>query len=271
MSSATYAAPLLPPTPPPRERVLRDLLRQSGRGIVPIRKTFVQIGRGSSTRPGPLAGLVRRHDARGLDAYLLVHALASGGDYSCEYPAAVWARALGFDESATGSAALGAVSKVMKRLDEDHRLIARTRRRRRAVVTLLEEDGSGEEYRHPHKLNEQWLRLPHAYWLDGHHDRLSLPAKAILLIALSLNDGFILPVEKAPQWYGLSADTATRGLQELRDARLLSVAISWDLNYRSSTFHVEKRKYTLTGAFSKAEQERAANARAVKEKQKGSV
>lgn len=271
MTTATHTAPAPPPTPPPREQVLRDLLRQSGRGIVPIRKTFVQIGRGSSTRPGPLANFVRRHDVRGLDAYLLVHALASGGDFSCEYPATVWARALGLDSAATESAARGAVSKVMKRLDEDHRLIRRGRRRRRSVVTLLEEDGSREDYRHPHKLNQQWLRLPHAYWLDGYHLDLSLPAKAILLVALSLNDDFILPVEKAPQWYGLSADTATRGLRELRDARLLTVDISWDLSYRSSAFHVEKRKYTLLGAFSKAEQERAANARAMTEKQKGRV
>lgn len=271
MTPAPHAAPSLPPTPPPREQILRDLLHQSGRGIVPIRKTFVQIGRGSSTRPGPLANLVRRHDMRGLDAYLLVHALASGGDHSCEYPASVWSRALGFNESATGAAALGAVSKVMQRLDKEHNLIRRSRRRRRSVITLLEEDGSREEYRHPHKLGQQWLRLPHAYWLDGHHDRMSLPAKAILLIALSLNDGFILPVEKAPQWYGISADTATRGLLELRDAELLDMEVGWDVSYRYPTFYVEKRKYTLIGAFSKLEQERAANARALEEKQKGTV
>ena len=44
-----------------------------------------------------------------------------------------------------------------------------------------------------------------------------------MLIALSLDDGFILPIEKAPDWYGISADTANRGLLDLRKAGLLDV------------------------------------------------
>ena len=44
---------------------------------------------------------------------------------------------------------------------------------------------------------------------------MSLPAKAVLLIGLSLRPGFVLPVEKAPLWYGISSDTAQRGLAEL--------------------------------------------------------
>ncbi len=50
---------------------------------------------------------------------------------------------------------------------------------------------------------------------DDGCETLSLPGKAVLLIAHSLRPGFALPVEKAPEWYGISADTAQRGLAEL--------------------------------------------------------
>ena len=41
---------------------------------------------------------------------------------------------------------------------------------------------------------------------------------------LSLRPPFILPVEKAPQWYGISADTAQRGLASLVQYGVLKVA-----------------------------------------------
>jgi hypothetical protein len=51
--------------------------------------------------------------------------------------------------------------------------------------------------------------------------KLGLAAKGMLLIALSLRDGFELPSEKVPKWYGISADTGENGLYELRNAGLL--------------------------------------------------
>ena len=43
----------------------------------------------------------------------------------------------------------------------------------------------------------------------------------MLLIALSLSDDFRLPAEDVPDWYGISADTASRGLRGLIDHELL--------------------------------------------------
>jgi len=93
-------------------------------------------------------------------------------------------------------------------------------------VTLLREDGSGAPYAHPGEgsgsgKRDPYLQLPFAYWLDGYYDRLQLPAKAMLLIALSLPRRFPLPAERAPDWYGISASTAERGLRELRNEGLL--------------------------------------------------
>ena len=111
----------------------------------------------------------------------------------------------------------------------------RGRSGRRASVTLRE-DGSGEPYEHPHRAGDgRWLQLPYAYWLEGYFLSLSLPAKAMLLVALSLQDGFYLPSERADDWYGISPDSADRGLRELRKAALLDADRKWVKNQRSDT------------------------------------
>jgi len=92
---------------------------------VPIRKTFVQIGHGKHTRPGPLANFVSAHDERGLDAYLFVHAVASASPFNCDYPSGTYVRALDLGSDAEPASARGAVSKVMCRL-EDRQLITRS-------------------------------------------------------------------------------------------------------------------------------------------------
>jgi hypothetical protein len=249
-----------PPPPLTRRETIEDLLAQSARGIVPIRKSFVQQGRGKDTKPGPLASFVIAHDARALDAYLFVHALASAEPWNCDYPAGTWVRALGLGGSATPASARGAVSKVMRRL-EDRNLVKRARSGRRASVTLLREDGTGEPYQHPHRSDgDRWLQLPYAYWLEDHVLALSLPAKAMLLIALSLPDGFYLPSERADDWYGISPDSADRGLRELRKAAVLDTNRQWVKNQRSDTGWTEHWTYTLTGSFSSAARSTAAAA-----------
>lgn len=204
------------------------LLERSNRSEVPIRKTFLQQGAGKVRIPGPVATLIRNHDERALDLYLLVHAVCSAGDFDITLPAGAWARAIGLANNASGKST---VSKAFRRL-EDLRLLRRARDGSRAKVTLLDESGQLDDsddllpYVHPAPLKQQYLKLPHAYWEDFWHLRLDLRAKAVLLIALSLDDGFTLPIERAPDWYGISADTANRGLQDLRTHGLLDLDIS---------------------------------------------
>ncbi len=247
--------------PPPlsQQETLIDMLKQSGRGIVPIRKTFVQQGERGNRVPGPLASFISTHDQRALDAYLFVHALASAEPWNCDYPAGMWVRALGLADAAEPASARSAVSKVMKRL-EDRQLITRSRTGRMASITLLKEDGSGDSYQHPHHAGdgENWLQLPHAYWLEEFHQSLSLPAKAMLLVALSLPDGFPLPADRVPKWYGISADSAERGLRELRKAGVLDVDEQWVKNAKSETGWTQERHYTLDEPFSSAARKKAA-------------
>ncbi len=224
---------------------------------MPIAKTFVQQGRAKTTKPGPLHLFVGGHDERGLDAYLFVHALASADPWNCDYPSGTWVRALGLANDAELPSAKSAVSKVMKRL-EDRNLIERSRVGRTSSIKLLKEDGSGDPYEHPRSRGEYWLQLPYAYWTEHHHETLALPAKAMLLVALSLPDGFPLPYDRCPQWYGISADTAKRGLKELTAKSLLDFEQDWIKNHRSDTGWVEQRQYTLQGVYSQAARKKAA-------------
>lgn len=236
-----------------RQETVAALLEETNRHIVPFRRVFVQQGRGKATTPGPLASFLRKHDERALDAFLFVHAMASASTpYDIALPSGAWVRVLGLSETAELASARTAVSKIMKRL-EDRKLITRTRTKKQSHIHLLREDGSGETYTRPTSklLSERWLRLPHAYWLEGWTESLSLPAKVVLLIALSLDEGFYLPADRAPDWYGISPDSCDEGLRELRTVGLLASDYTWVKTARSDTGWTRQYTYTLIGSFSR--------------------
>lgn len=211
---------------------------------VPIRHTFVQQGTQSKPKPGPVADFVRRHDHQAFDQYVLALAVATAKPYDVNVPAEVWARALGLPENRVGS-----VSKAWARL-EDHRLIVRHRYQRLASIRILREDGSGQPYSHPGgERGERYFRLSFDYWREGWDVNLSLPAKAVLLIALSLSAGFILPSGRAPIWYGMSSDTIERGLRELDRAKLLRREKRYKKAPLAPKGYTEEWHYTLRGPF----------------------
>lgn len=248
------------PAPLTHRETIDDLLKQSGRNIVPIRKAFVQQPPGSPDRAGPLAEFVTSRDARALDAYLFVHALASAEPWTCTYPSSTWARVLDLAAVCEPESAKAAVSKVFRRL-EDRALVGRRRSGRMTELVLLHEDGSGEPYTRPKKAGDGvWLTLPYAYWRKDHYRDLKLPAKAMLLVALSLPEDFVLPRERMPAWYGLSADTADRGLRELRDHRLLSTRSEYVRDHKSPTGWREVQHHQLLGDYSAAARAAAAKA-----------
>ncbi len=130
------------------------------------------------------------------------------------------------------------------------KLVTRRRSGRLAVITSLREDGSGEPYTGPTGKNgDTYLQLPLAYWLDGYDQRLSLRAKAMLMICLTLQDWSPLPAERVPAWYGLSADTAQRGLDELRDARLIVRRVTWRREPLLAYGFTKIHEYSVNAAF----------------------
>ena len=236
---------------------LKALLDRSNRHAAPIRRSFLQQGVQGNPKAGPLADLVHRHDKRTLDFYLLILAAASAKPFDVRHHSAVWARMLCLEE-ATGRVA---VSKMLARLEKIYRLIERQRVSRLTRIILLREDGSGEPYTHPATSQpaEPYLQLPHEYWLKGWNRKLTLPGKAVLLIALSLRAGFLLPAEYAKEWYGISADTAQKGLRELRNHRLLDHQLKYKLAPLAPEGVTREWRYTLQPPFGHRRRRRSAS------------
>lgn len=229
-----------------QQRTVEALLAASRRkGSVPISRKFVQRGTQKAPVPGPLQGIVKAHDTRALDLFLIHRAAASGGAWDVARAGTVWARILGLPDSPSGAQA---VSKAFARLDKRDRLVQRARAGRKSKVTSLSEDGSGAAYTPP---ETEYFKLPYEYWTskDRWYAQLTLPAKATLLIALSLPNSFLLPTEKAAPWYGLSTDTVERGLRELQSAGLLWRDKIMRENWLESNVQSFEFRYTLMGVF----------------------
>ncbi len=183
--------------------------------------------------------------------YLLVHAVASGGEYDATYPSQVWARGLRLD--ATQLSARNSISRTWAWLDRQ-RLVERSRVGRDARITLLYDDGSGSPYVHPHDRDpqERSLRLPYAFWRERRDAKLGLAATAVLLILLHAKAGFVpLTAERVPDWYGISVSTFEKGVQTLRRADLLERRrdeIDAPLSAIGKTFIY---RYRLIGAFAR--------------------
>ena len=230
-----------------RHEAIEDILAASGRATLPLRLAFLQ-GRddGGAPMPGPLAAFVRRGRAGALDQLLLLRAWASAAPFDVRRSAALWAQLLDFHEGAAGERAVTRnwsllVAQRQVRVQRDGRL---------ARVTVLREDGSGHAYAHPGLAGgEPYLQLPYAYWRAGWDTRLTLPAKALLLIALTLADGFWLPAARAPEWYGISPSTAERALRELRRRGILNAVRARKSAPRTAAGYTVENRYTLRPPF----------------------
>ena len=211
--------------------------RTTRRDFVPLSRSFVQrrdVGGGA----GPLAMFVRSRRRNALDLYLLAHATASAPPWDVTEYAGVWARALGIGAT-TGA---GVVVSTNWTWLEGQRLVRSERKGGLRRIFLLNDNGSGDPYERP---TTDFFKLPHAYWTFGWQQALDLPAKAVLLIALSLKEGFLLPTAHGATWYGLSLDTVKRGLRRLRNTGLLEVREVRKQAPRSPTGFTLERRYRL--------------------------
>ncbi len=198
------------------------ILKESKRpDKVPFRNGFVQRGVRGNPKPGPLSPIVSRGREKAFDQYLLAVAWASREPFDVRKDSRIWARGIGLATDESGRAAVSRNWSFLSELQ----LVEVEREKRLAKVTLLREDGSGRKYRdHPGTDRKPgYLTLPFEYWTAGLYMNLSLAAKAMLMIALSLPNRFPLPAERAPDWYGISESTARRGFRELREKGLLTV------------------------------------------------
>jgi DNA-binding transcriptional ArsR family regulator len=237
------------PFPPPQDEepatpasTREDLLGGQTRRGPAIRSSFVQ-ERGGARVPGPLHHFVRERRLFALQLYLLLSCLARSDPWDTALLAATWARAL----DKTNNGAESTVSRSWAWLEEQD--LVRTERSKRLVrVYRLAEDGSGADYTQ----SRDFFYFPLAFFRDEWHKELSLPATAVLLIALHKSKHkpwFQLRTEEQSKWYGISPDTLQRGLDELREAKLLHAHPRrvHDSKARYGTTLVNE--YILLGAF----------------------
>lgn len=235
------------------------LLDRARRGFVPIRHNFVQKPRNDRKPRAPrgsmLGRLVSDHQERALDAFLYLLGVTPGLDDNDALAASVWARAL----SDTPSSA-AAMSRIWLQL-ERRNLVERSRHGGHTRIVPRREDGrarytrpgAAEASKGGWPRNDWYFVLPHEYWNQGWDQRLTLPAKAMLLISLQATSNsttYYLPYDRAPQWYGVSADTAQRGLRALRNEGLLREHFQKITAPLSPTGSTTRTHYTLLGAFS---------------------
>jgi len=222
----------------------------SGRKAFPLRRVFLQQKRDGETRPGPLARFVSAGDRTGLLLYFLALTKASQEPWDVSLHSAVWARALGLPLPDTATAR-GRVSKAWSRL-VDRDLVIRARKGRLASFTLLCEDGSGSLYTRPERA---FVKVPHDLWAKGPvaskrwYQLLTLPELVFLVIALSNLDDFSLPVERGPDYYGVSADTLLRGYSGLQNHGLVVVRSNAFTAPLSPTGLSYENRYTLEPPF----------------------
>jgi hypothetical protein len=232
-----------------RGEYLRQVLGGTRRTAVPIREAFLQI-RGKRPEPGVLSDFVKDQSEHALDLYLLILAATPAPPYRLFLNTDFWATLLRRDDQSRRNARLALRRSVSALVSLD--LIVNETRLGVPLVQLLDESGSCELYHHPGKKGDRYITLPHSYWQEGLDRRLSLRAKAVLLIARSLRpEGFTLPLAHSREWYGLSADTLRRGMDELVKARLVRYT-SADVPAPSAPHGTSvRRTYVLAGSMAR--------------------
>ena len=161
-----------------------------------------------------------------LKLYLTMSLLAVRAPYDIgmPIPARAWAEALDLPDPARNGARR--VNDAIDWLAAHKFIVSERRQGTPGAVRLLSQNGAGGPFTRPSGAT-RYVLLPLAIWGRGWIVRLSGTALALLIILLDLQSGrpdrqWVSPRE-AKLGYDLSADTWTKGTQELERVGLLSI------------------------------------------------
>lgn len=154
------------------------------------------------------------------------------------------------------------MTQIWSMLEEaPFKLITRERKARLVKVSPRKENGRGP-YTRPRPderlsdIGERYFILPDAFWLDGWHNKLTLPGLAVLLILLAgtvTRDEAWLSPDRAEDWYRVAPKTMYNGLEDLRKHGLLDVRDEWVTAGLSAIGKTKKTYYSLRSPFSRAD------------------
>ncbi|WP_159796582.1 hypothetical protein [Puerhibacterium puerhi] len=213
--------------------------RVGRRTTAPVRAVFLEqrdtVVR-SANEPAPMAKLLR--GGRGGDVRLKLELsflwFAAAPPHDLAYPARAWATLLDLrDPNISGTRR---IRQAINALAEAKLVSVTTQPGQPSRITLLNEGGQGEKYTLPGRAfntsrslgfenPHRYIQIPDTFWTSGWLAALSGAGIAMFLILLTelgprdpeKTDLWFSP-ERAEALYGLSEDTRSKGLRELRAA-----------------------------------------------------
>lgn len=219
------------------------------RRAAPLRVTFMRRPATVGPTSSPLAQTLRGGRGGEVRLKLLLAFLwfASAPPYDLTYPARAWATLLDLPDP-TGRG-VRRVNEAIKWLEGSRFITVENRPGAANRVRLLREDGSGRDYLTPSEAYQtqqaaagknaartaatnpdRYIKIPEAAWTSGWIAVLTPAAVAMFLIQLAELGGgasdtttLWLSPSRFKERYGLSEDTQTKGLRELRAAGLITV------------------------------------------------
>lgn len=243
----------------------RALFARAKLGFARIEKAFVQLDEypdGEKSRGSVLGKLVTGKKARALDLLLTVHALSPILEGS-PLPLITWAQVLSSDEHLWTTRTISTAFRDLQKMD----LLDLSGPKQQPVIELKREDGSGDPHQEVKSENGRgFFTIPFEYWTDGDITRLSLPAKALLLIILKETQDpkgkltVTMPVARAQAWYGISERTAERGYLELAQRLLIQQKVQKINDPQHPAGRREVVHRAPIGAYSTANREHLRNA-----------
>lgn len=244
-----------PPSAASLELTRRASSRVKERSTV-VRHDFIGLSPDPNNTPAhpPLAMLMRasKGAAVQLKFYLAVLWQAGGGDerHSATWPARTWAALLDLpDPEHRGDRRIRDAIKALERA----RLLTAVREPGRPIqIVLRRDDGSDQIYTHPGEAasaakaqggfdrSELYVQLPPSFWTNGWAVTMTAPGLAMLLVMLLLTrnateQGIWINPSQARARFGLSPDTWSRGVAEMRHYNLLAIRkrpVSEDFGWR---------------------------------------
>lgn len=237
-----------PATP---QETREDFLSKTGGAYTKVRHSLIQLPGKKSSKPSMLPNFARNH--RALVLYLALLANRPWLDNE-EDPlsAEAWVRFLTCDDPKALTWTTQSLSHAWGVLD-GLGLVTRPRKGRLVDVQPRREDGNADYQRPTGLKTDPYFVLPHEFWHHQLHGTLSWPGLAVLLILLKQTGtagSTELPIDRAPDWYGISRTTAEAGLVELRKLDYLTSRGRFVKDAKAPKGRRETSIHTLQGAFS---------------------
>lgn len=230
---------ILRPEPATLDAARTVKARLGERKTAPIRRRFVE--RTDLSEPTPLARVLR--GGRGGEVRLKLELsflwFAAKPPHELNYPARAWATLLGLpDPEGRGTRR---IREATIWLERNGFIVVEQHPGAPSVVTLLNEAGTGEAYELPGTAYQRlrakpekadahrYIQVPDDFWTNGWIATLSGAAVAMMLVLYTelgnspaaTTDLWFSP-RQASMRYGLSEDTRSKGLRELRAAGVIS-------------------------------------------------